>query len=135
MSKLIMITAITGLFLLGCQKKEIRSTEDKLTSGTWSVSSFVETQTDKTNSYDNDVYLFNKDGSISISGQHTGTGFWNVNGVTNTSNEHIEVRLQIDGQCSRLSRSWYILEESDNMIQLAEELQDNEFNYLTFTKN
>jgi hypothetical protein len=140
MSKVTMVAAVAGLFLMGCQKKEIQGTENKLTSGTWSVSKFLENNTDKTDLYDNSVYQFNKNGSIAITGTNVASGIWNVNGIRNSSNEHMEILLRMDGDYAALSGTWYIADETSDMIQLVEEIAkeepaSNEINYLTLTKN
>lgn len=135
MSKLVtVIAAIAGIALISCQKKVIMSTEQKLSAGSWRVSGFVQHNEDMTEAYNDDVYQFQENGTVTVSGQHSTSGNWHVNGSSDESNEKVAVNLRFGDDLTGLSGNWFILAESDGVFQLAEELENSQFNYLTITQ-
>lgn len=100
----------------------------------WSISSFIDDGDDETNLYNNALFTFNPDGTVTVmrNGQQR-NGQWN----TSVDNDQIELIIFYNGGPNallELNEDWKVISSSSTEIELVDDdLDDNDF--LTFSRN
>lgn len=97
-----------------------------LTNGTWLVSYFFESL-DETLYYKGYNYIFNSDGSITVTdGSNNSNGYWS--GFVNSGQEGLQLNFD-ENKLDKLESEWKVLEYTSTSIRLK-----NENEYLSLTK-
>jgi hypothetical protein len=108
---LFLAVCVTLAVFSSCKKKAIRDIESDMTSGTWKVSELIYHAGDSTANYANDTFMFQSDGTYTITGTHNLTGNWRVW----KENKEEEKEDEFDGK---------ILRRVMFSIDMMEDLQD-----------
>lgn len=121
---LIFLIAIVSF--TSCKKNDstpVIFNSDAVTSGTWQVTSFHESQSDHTINFNNYLFTFDANGTMTatISGTVT-TGTWNFDDSGN------EFHLQIGSSSplTDISKGWIILESTSTTLRLGDDSSNDE---------
>ena len=95
---------------------------DAVTSGTWRVTSFHESQSDHTMDFSNYLFTFDANGTLTATISGTVTGTWDFDDSRN------EFHLQIgnNSPLTDISKGWIILESTSTTLQLGDDSSNDE---------
>lgn len=118
---------------------------DLAVSGSWTISSFIDSGTDETNDFAGYTFTFNADGSlVAVNGSTTITGNWSVTSDDSSddddydSNDDIDFNILFSAppEFAELSDDWDIVSRSASRIELIDISGGNGgTDTLTFEKN
>lgn len=123
----------------------IQAVTDLAVSGSWTISSYVDSGTDETNDFNGYTFTFNADGSlVAFNGSATITGNWSVTSDDSSDDDDYDSDDDIDfnimfsapPEFAELSDDWDIVSRSASRIELIDISGGNgETDTLTFEKN
>jgi hypothetical protein len=123
----------------------IQVVTDLAVSGSWTISSFIDSGTDETNDFTGYTFTFNSDGSlVAVNGSTTITGNWSVTSDDSSddddydSNDDIDFNIMFSAppEFAELSDDWDIVSRSASRIELIDISGGNGgTDTLTFEKN
>lgn len=126
------ISILLLLFVLSCKKDNYIQISDTLTSGTWTISKYIDNGDNETSDFTGYTFNFNIDGSIVAVKDGTG-----VVGNWSELNDDDNLKLNIlfsQTTLSELNDDWDLKSKSDNMIELEDISGDGSIDNLTFVK-
>lgn len=126
------ISILLLLFILSCKKDNYIQISDTLTSGTWTISKYIDNGDNETSDFTGYTFNFNIDGSIVAVKDGTG-----VVGNWSELNDDDNLKLNIlftQTTLSELNDDWDLKSKSDNMIELEDISGDGSIDNLTFVK-
>ena len=132
MKKLILVTIIS-ILIFSCKRENNIPVAGTITSGTWSISKYIDSGSDETNHFTGYTFNFNSDGSL--------VALTNGNGVVGNWSEyndddHTELNILFSQDpLVELNDDWHVKSKSDTKIELEDISGGNgEIDYLTFIK-
>lgn len=126
------ISILLLLVILSCKKDNYVQISDTLTSGTWTISKYIDNGDNETSDFTGYTFNFNIDGSIVAVKDGTG-----VVGNWSELNDDDNLKLNIlftQTTLSELNDDWDLKSKSDNMIELEDISGDGSIDNLTFVK-
>lgn len=141
----IIIASIIGIS--SCKKDDnstlstIAEVSSSVSSGTWRITYFMDSGTNKTNLFNGYAFTFNSNGSISaVNGLTSVNGSWSVTNSDSTDDSPSDLDFNIlfttPVAFEDLSDDWDVLEATNTKIKLVDVSGSNgETDYLTFEKN
>jgi hypothetical protein len=106
-----------------------------VTSGNWRVSHFSERGNDETSDFNGYSFLFNNDGSVSVTKNGiTTSGTWSVGNSSRKFNIDLGPKIDANKPLGELTDDWQILSNSATEIRLTDD-NSSSSEFLTFTKN
>lgn len=135
LSRSIIALGVLSLMLLSsCKKDDPADTSTSVvqivTTGSWRIASFSETDEDKTSDFSGYSFSFNSNGQLTAShssGNTTGSWGWD------DSSSKFIISIGVSKPLSELSDDWIILEKTENLVRLKNDnTLKNEL--LTFTR-
>lgn len=143
--KKIMLFALGGTLLFAsCKKDDVKAMEaieDEVSSGTWRITSFVDSGTDETANFSGYNFTFASDGTLSATnGSTTYSGTWSVTDSNSNDDSADDIDFNIYFNATNdfedLNDDWDISSHSSSTIALMDVSGGNGgTDYLTFTKN
>ncbi|PWI29345.1 hypothetical protein DI383_12875 [Flavobacteriaceae bacterium LYZ1037] len=134
------LTFQTGTPDTNCSSTLITTIQDHVASGTWRISSFIDSGTDETNHFTGYSFTFNSSGVL-----HAENGINNYNGtwsITNSnSNDDLDdldfnINFNLTNDFQDLNDDWDFISQSATKIELIDISGGNGgTDYLTFEKN
>ncbi len=143
--KKIVIVLFAITFALGSCTASSRSSNNNTTtpaqviqtvqSGAWKISYFFDSGKNETNNYNNYLFTFQSNGTLTAS-----NGSNTVNGTWSSGNDDSQTKLDISlgntNPWDDISDDWHVIAQSSTQIQLQDVSGGNgDIDYLTFTKN
>ena len=123
----------------------VQAVTDLAVSGSWTISSYVDSGTDETNDFNGYTFTFNADGSlVADNGSATITGNWSVTSDDSSDDDDYDSDDDIDfnimfsapPEFAELSDDWDIVSRSASRIELIDISGGNGgTDTLTFEKN
>jgi hypothetical protein len=140
MKKLILVATLFSL-LISCKKDDnsndlsVSIVNTTVSSGTWRITYYWDTDHEETNSFANYVFTFGA--SNVLTAVKTGS---NILGTWSTGTDDSKVKLILNftspSSFSELSDDWHVTERTDTKIKLQDVSGGNGgIDYLTFEKN
>lgn len=126
------ISILLLLVTLSCKKDNYVQISDTLTSGTWTISKYIDNGDNETSDFTGYTFNFNIDGSIVAVKDGTG-----VVGNWSELNDDDNLKLNIlftQTTLSELNDDWNLKSKSENMIELEDISGDGSIDNLTFVK-
>jgi hypothetical protein len=122
---------------------EIQQIENQAESGTWQITSYIDSGQDETNDFSGYNFTFASNGTITATnGNNTETGTWSVTGSNSSSSSNDDIDFNIffnvpdTNDFEDLNDDWDIISHSNNMIRLRDVSGGNGgTDTLTFEKN
>lgn len=104
-------------------------------SGAWKISYFFDSGKNETNNYNNYLFTFQSNGTLTAS-----NGSNTVNGTWSSGNDDSQTKLDISlgntNPWDDISDDWHVIAQSSTQIQLQDVSGGSgDIDYLTFTKN
>lgn len=132
--------------LLNDNSEEIMLVKNAAESGTWYISSYIDSGQDETNDYNGYTFTFNTDGTVvATNGSNTVNGTWSVTDSSNSNDDSnspddIDFNLMFSVPTSSvfedLNDDWDIVTYNNNTINLIDISGGNGgTDTLVFTKN
>lgn len=115
--------------------------QNTVTSGTWRITNFVDSGTDKTAQFSGYNFTFSANGTVSATnGTNNYSGTWTVSDTNsnddNINDLHFVLAFSSPPTFANLSEDWNFQEKSTTIIKLVHVSGGNGgTDYLTFTKN
>ena len=115
--------------------------ENNVKSGTWIITSFIDSGKDETDHFTGYAFTFTANGTITASnGSNTMTGTWNLsdNSSNDDSPDDIDFNIMFSpgNDFEELNEDWHIITQSSDRIELIHVSGGNGgTDYLTFEKN
>jgi hypothetical protein len=143
--KKIVIGLFAITFALGSCTTSSRSSNNNTTtpaqviqtvqSGAWKISYFFDSGKNETNNYNNYLFTFQSNGTLTAS-----NGSNTVNGTWSSGNDDSQTKLDISlgntNPWDDISDDWHVIAQSSTQIQLQDVSGGSgDIDYLTFTKN
>lgn len=143
--KKIVIVLFAITFALGSCTTSSRSSNNNTTtpaqviqtvqSGAWKISYFFDSGKNETNNYNNYLFTFQSNGTLTAS-----NGSNTVNGTWSSGNDDSQTKLDISlgntNPWDDISDDWHVIAQSSTQIQLQDVSGGSgDIDYLTFTKN
>jgi hypothetical protein len=123
----------------------VQAVTDLAVSGSWTISSYIDSGTDETNDFNGYTFTFNADGSlVAVNGSATITGNWSVTSDDSSDDDDYDSDDDIDfnimfsapPEFAELSDDWDIVSRSASRIELIDISGGNGgTDTLTFEKN
>ena len=145
---------ISLLLLIGCSSDdtigdnnavEIKQIEDSVKSGTWRVTSYIDSGKNETNDYAGYNFTFNENGSlVAFNGTNVVNGTWSVTDHSSSSNDDsnddddfdFNILFSAPPNFEELSDDWDIMSISNTKMELIDVSGGSgETDSLSFTKN
>ncbi|WP_340199357.1 hypothetical protein [Ascidiimonas sp. W6] len=106
-------------------------------SGSWRITSFIDSGVDETDDFSGYIFTFNSDGSLSaVNGAITINGTWSVEDDDSTSDIDFNIFFASPPDFEELTEDWDIISRSTTQIQLTDVSGGNgDTDFLTFQKN
>ncbi len=126
------LVIISLLVLSSCKKENTGSGIDQVvTTGTWTVTYFVESNETKTSDFSGYTFGFSSSGQMtaSKSGVNT-TGTWGWD----DSSSKFHISIGSSKPLSDLTDDWLVLEKTDNLIKLKND-NPSKYELLNFARN
>lgn len=122
---------------------DVASIQSSLQTGTWRISSFVDDGENETVNFNDFVFTFGTDGSISAdNGSNVFNGSWRVeldDDDDDDDKDDLEFYITFattNDNLDDLTEDWYVLEFSENRIRLSDDDDDTDNDdLLTFERN
>lgn len=131
--KYILIASLLFIGLAACTKKKTK----KNIEGTWKVTRFVDSGEDKTATYSNATFTFNKNGDLTFQHGTAYSGTWKLDKESDDDHpkSSMELYILVNGHES-ISDDWHIESESKSKLSLVDYDDDepNKTDYLTLEK-
>jgi len=115
--------------------------EDNLTSGTWRITKFIDSDKDETADFNGYDFTFDGSGALTADdGTNAYTGTWSItnsSGDDDSSNDlELNIFFDLTNQFEDLNDDWDFISESATKIELIDVSGGNgDTDYLTFQKN
>lgn len=145
MKKLAAVVLLGTTFLfVSCKKEDVKTQkeiESEVTSGTWRISSFIDSGTDETSNFNGFTFTFNADGGLTASnGSTTYNGTWSI--TDSNSNDDsaddldFNIYFNLTNNFEDLNDDWDIKSHTSSTIELSDVSGGNGgTDLLTFVKN
>jgi len=122
---------------------EIQQIENQAESGTWRITSFIDSGQDETNDFNGYNFTFESNGTITATnGNNTESGNWSVTGSNSSSSSSDDIDFNImfnvpeTSEFDDLNDDWDIISHSDNTLRLRDVSGGNGgTDTLTFERN
>lgn len=120
---------------------EIQQIENQAESGTWRITSFIDSGQDETNDFNGYNFTFESNGTITATnGNNTESGNWSVTGSNSSSSDDIDFNIMFNvpetSEFDDLNDDWDIISHSDNTLRLRDVSGGNGgTDTLTFERN
>ena len=122
---------------------EIQQIENQAESGTWRITSFMDSGQDETNDFNGYNFTFESNGTITATnGNNTESGNWSVTGSNSSSSSSDDIDFNImfnvpeTSEFDDLNDDWDIISHSDNTLRLRDVSGGNGgTDTLTFERN
>lgn len=131
-----------GITLSSCDdksdKNQVKNVTDDVQTGTWKITSFIDSGKDETYHFTSYSFDFQGGGVVTaVSSSNTVTGTWSVtSGSSSSSNNKFNLNFGPDDPFEDLNDDWDIQENSSNKIKLIDVSGGNGgTDYLTFERN
>jgi hypothetical protein len=147
-SAILLSTALgLAVFTTGCDESDdpapynTQAIEDNMNSGTWRISSFIDSGQDETNDFNSYNFMFGTDGTLTASnGSTTYTGTWSVtdsnSGDDSPEDFDFNIYFNLTNDFEDLNDDWDIENYTTTSIELIDVSGGNGgTDLLTFTKN
>lgn len=143
--KKIVIGLFAITFALGSCTTSSRSSNNNTTtpaqviqtvqSGAWKISYFFDSGKNETNNYNNYLFTFQSNGTLTASnGSNTVNGTWSSG--NDDSQPKLDISLGNTNPWDDISDDWHVIAQSSTQIQLQDVSGGSgDIDYLTFTKN
>jgi hypothetical protein len=106
-----------------------------VSSGTWRVSSFIDSGNDETPDFTGYSFVFNTGGIVTASKNSSSqNGTWNIDQSSNKFNIDLGPKTTANHPLGELTDDWKILSSSNTEIRLTDDNSASS-EFLTFTKN
>lgn len=128
--------AILSAITTGCKKSDDKNNtlQPLITSGTWSITYYFDTDHEETTSYSSHQFSFSANGSVSVnsnSGNHSGS--WSE--ANDDSQSKMILSFSTGTSLDELSDDWHVISKSENKIELQDVSGGNGgTDFLTFEK-
>jgi len=108
---------------------EIQAVEDAAESGTWRVSSYIDSGQDETNDFNGYDFTFNGNGTVmAVNGATTVNGTWSVTDSSNSSDDsndddidfNLSFQVAVDHDFDDLNDDWDIVTHTSTMLSLID---------------
>lgn len=144
MRKVLLLGVGSLILMASCKKddvKAIEAIEQEISSGTWRITSFVDSGTDETASFNGYSFTFASDGTLAATnGSSTYSGTWSVTDSNSSDDSPDDLDFNIYFNATNnfedLNDDWDISDHSSSTLSLIDVSGGNGgTDYLTFTKN
>lgn len=118
--------------------QEIAQIENEVLSGTWRITSYVDSGQNETNDFSGYIFTFNVNGTLTATNSTTTySGTWSVTDSSSSSNDiDFNISVPETNDFEDLNDDWDIVSHSDTMISLIDISGGNGgTDTLVFTKN
>lgn len=133
--KIVLTFCIAGLLMIlvvGCKKYNNPANTNNITdpvasvvsSGTWTVSSYMQRTENKTSDFNGINFVFSSDGKLNATGSNTASGSWSSSPATAgyfggpPSAATFTINLGANTPFNRLSKAWNVAEQSSTLLKL-----------------
>jgi hypothetical protein len=139
---LLLWVAFIGLMLSGCNKDPGKNNDttlvsNTLTSGTWRITYFWVSGTDKTGNFSGYNFTFQSGGIINaIKDSNDEIGIWSpLESGDESDNCDLVISFDTQNFFAELSKKWHVIEVTNLKIRLMDDSGSGGADYLTLEKN
>ena len=128
---------ILAVILVSCTSGDNGTSNNPqiVTSGTWRVSSFIDSGNDETSDFTGYSFVFNTTGTITATKNASSqNGTWSINSSSNKFIIDLGPKTTANHPLGELTDDWKILSSSTTEIRLADD-NPTSTEFVTFTKN
>jgi hypothetical protein len=134
-NRIVFVLVLISIVSLSSCEKDKSSTSSSVTqivtTGTWRVSYFIESNEDKTGDFSGYTFTFNSNGQLiaTLSGANT-TGSWGWD----DSSSKMNISIGSSKPLSDLTDDWLVVEKTETLIKLKND-NPSKYELLNFSRN